>query len=80
MILFYLLFLLLFHLLFLYFNFIMILFYFSWSNPSIPVLTPFQFHYDLILFLHLSVGFSWFASFQFHYDLILFSAIVLNVP
>ena len=54
-----------------YFNFIMILFYLTFTPYHTSKRGIFQFHYDLILFQPL--GYQIIASgvFQFHYDLIL---------
>ena len=61
-----------------YFNFIMILFYYDhFVYPLVPI-SIFQFHYDLILLLHITVIVSLSFRFQFHYDLILFDVLVLK--
>ena len=57
---------------FLYFNFIMILFYFLCLLNSCFAFISFQFHYDLILLWIITFKCFLISWFQFHYDLILF--------
>ena len=56
----------------LYFNFIMILFYFFFNLKDVYNVLLFQFHYDLILFWLIINNNYFYQIFQFHYDLILF--------
>ena len=60
-----------------YFNFIMILFYWVDYPYRSVGLTTFQFHYDLILFVYVIIEAITEFIFQFHYDLILLSVFVL---
>ena len=55
-----------------YFNFIMILFYYVLPIWEQDILALFQFHYDLILFILYFQALYQDYLFQFHYDLILF--------